>query len=70
MNRETIKHWMWIEEVSTLENAREWLKTDEKWIFVDDCLSMVGCTLTLTDNPRSLEWCVDKIEEKFREYLN
>ena len=57
----------WIETACTPTNAMQWNGEREQWLFAEGCLIDAGCTMSLTDNPVSMEWMVGKVEDYFEE---
>jgi hypothetical protein len=57
----------WIETASNPFNAMQWKQEREQWLFAEGCLVDAGCTMSLTDDPVSMEWMVGKLEAYFEE---
>jgi hypothetical protein len=60
-------HKDWIKAVSTPENAAEWAKTDDKWVFIYEALNEVGNTYDLS-TPDAVDYLVNKVEEYFDKF--
>ena len=55
----------WVKKASTLDNALQWDKEQEKWLFTENCLEDAGCMIFLTDEPDAMEWMVKNLEDNF-----
>ena len=61
---------VWVDDVDVAKWAPYWAATDEKWLLVESALDEAGNEFNVTDNFGAMEWMVDKVEDKFIDFLS